>query len=139
MSILFDKQTLVLVPVADRVYSDINRDYMLEPIDTVVDGDSLTQKILFVLGTPLGTRKWRPQFGCRAGMRLFDPFDKDTARWIKSDIIEALEDENNGLTDDVTNVKCVVEMGSNQTYIVTVGWTEPKLNKPNKTSFYLRA
>lgn len=140
MSILFDKQESVRPSsVGDRVYSDINRDYLLEPIDTVVDGDSLTQKILFVLGVPLGSRKWRPLFGCRAGTRLFEPFDSTTARWIRSDIVEALEDVNNDLTEDVTNVSCTVVLGENQTYIVTLGWTEPKLARSNKTSFYLRS
>lgn len=140
MSILFDKrESSTPVPVNDLVYSDINRDYLLEPIDTVVNGDSLTQKILFVLGVPLFSRKWRPLFGCRAGRRLFEPFDTTTARWIRSDIVEALEDPNNGLIEDVTNISCTVQLGENQTYIVTLGWTEPKLARSNKTSFYLRS
>lgn len=140
MSILFDKrESSTPVPVNDLVYSDINRDYLLEPIDTVVNGDSLTQKILFVLGVPLFSRKWRPLFGCRAGLRLFEPFDTTTARWIRSDIVEALEDPNNGLIEDVTNISCTVQLGENQTYIVTLGWTEPKLARSNKTSFYLRS
>jgi hypothetical protein len=136
--IFVKSESVVSLPVSDRVYSDINMDWTLEAIDTVVNGDSLTQKILFVLGTRLRSRKWRPLFGCNAPNRLFDPFDEVTASWIKTDLVNALENPNNDLVDDITDIRAVVQLGTKQTYICWVSWREPKLEKANEVKFNLR-
>ena len=131
-------ESVTPLPVSERVYSDINMDWTLEVIDTVVNGDSLTQKVLFVLGTRLRSRKWRPLFGCKAISRLFEPFDEVTASWIKTDLVTALEDPNNDLTNDITDIQAVVQLGTKQTYICWVSWREPKLEKRNDVTFNLR-
>lgn len=136
--ILFEKQeSRVPSDPRDRIYSDINRDYMLEAISTVVDGDSLVQKVLIVLGTPYRSRKWRPLFGCKVKSRLFEPFDAITADWISSDLISALEDPNNGLTEDIQDIIVNVVPGADQSYHCSVSWYEPKLGRNNSTNFKL--
>lgn len=125
---LFKKK--VSLPKDQTVYSGINADWKLEPLDTVQDFDSIYQDILMVIGTRKGSRKWRERFGSFCYNHLMEPFDSTTAGWIKSSIIEALEDPYNGLTKDITNVQCTVQTDHRtQTYYVSIWWDMPKLEK----------
>lgn len=121
-------KTKVNLPPADRTYSDINMDIKITVLDTVQDIDSITQKILFVIGTRKGSRKWHEKFGSRVYSQLFEPFDAQTAGWIATYMRTDIEDTDNGLTDDVTDVACtVVADKSTSTYVCALSWRCPKL------------
>lgn len=126
------------VPASEAIYSDINMDIKIELRDTVQDMDSITQKILFVIGTRKGSRKYREKFGSDVYKDLFEPFDDDTAGWIQTHITNALEDVDNGLTNDVVDVNVVVYRSVNQTYECSVMWRVPKLQEKNSINFALR-
>lgn len=126
------------VPANLAVYSDISMDIKIELRDTVQDIDAITQKILFVIGTRKGSRKWREKFGCLVYKDLFEPFDDNTAGWIQSHITDALEDFDNGLTNDVTDVAVVVYRSTNQTYECSVTWRVPRLEQRDSINFALR-
>lgn len=126
------------VPANEAVYSDINMDIKIELRDTVQDMDAITQKILFVIGTRKGSRKYREKFGSDVYKDLFEPFDDDTAGWIETHITNALEDIDNGLTADVVDVKVSVYRSVNQTYECSVMWRVPKLEEKNSINFALR-
>lgn len=132
----FIKQIKNVNGSVDFTYSDINIDYGSDPDTTVLDIDALTQKILLVLSTPIRSRKWRPNFGCRLYRRLHDPFDSVTAGWMGVDAKQALESIYNGLTQDVTNVKVtVVPDATTQTYWTSIQWTAPKLKTTGSVQF----
>lgn len=126
------------VPANEAVYSDISMDIKMELRDTVQDMDAITQKILFIIGTRKGSRKYREKFGSDVYRDLFEPFDDSTAGWIETHITNALEDIDNGLTNDVTDVKVSVYRSVNQTYECSVMWKVPKLLEKNSVNFALR-
>lgn len=126
------------VPANFAIYSDINMDIKLELRDTVQDMDSITQKILFVIGTRKGSRKYRERFGSLVMRDLFEPFDDNTAGWIQTHIRNAIEDPDNGLTDDVTEVRVNVFRSVNQTYECRVSWRVPLLETRDSISFAMR-
>jgi len=126
------------VPANEAVYSDISMDIKMELRDTVQDMDAITQKILFIIGTRKGSRKYREKFGSDVYRDLFEPFDDSTAGWIETHITNALEDVDNGLTADVTDVKVSVYRSVNQTYECSVMWKVPKLLEKNSVNFALR-
>ncbi len=51
----------------------------------------IVQSIRIILGTSPGERVMRPEFGCRAQERLFEPRNAATETLIQQDVIEALE------------------------------------------------
>lgn len=125
---LFKKK--VNLPKDKAFYSGINADWKLEPSDTVQDFDSIFQDMLMAIGTRKGSRKWRERFGSYCYNHLMEPFDEITADWLKTSIVDALEDPYNGLTKDVTDVQCRVQLDHNtQSYYVTLWWSMPKLEK----------
>ena len=133
---IIDKK--VNVPAGQAVYSDISMDIKIELRDTVQDMDSITQKILFIIGTRKGSRKWRERFGSLVYSDLFEPFDDETAGWIQTHITSALEDPDNGLTNDVTEVNVTVYRSTQQTYECSVSWRVPLLETTKSTSLALR-
>lgn len=128
----------VNVPASEAIYSDINMDIKMELRDTVQDMDSITQKILFVIGTRKGSRKWREKFGSLVYTDLFEPFDDETAGWIQSHISSALEEPENGLTNDITEIQVSVYRSVQQTYECSISWRVPLLETRDSTSFALR-
>ncbi|AXG66505.1 putative baseplate protein [Dickeya phage vB_DsoM_JA33] len=128
----------VNVPANEAVYSDINMDIKMELRDTVQDMDSITQKVLFVVGTRKGSRKWREKFGSLVYKDLFEPFDDETAGWIQTHIRDALQDPDNGLTNDITNVYVRVFRSEQQTYECYIAWRVPALEDKDSVTFALR-
>lgn len=128
----------VNVPASLAVYSDISADVKMEVKDTVQDMDSITQKVLMIIGTRKGRRKWREKFGSNVYQRLFEPFDDNTAGWIKTDIETALTDYDNGLTNDVVDVAAYVVRSTAQTYDCKITWRVPALETTNSVSFAMR-
>lgn len=119
-------------------YKDINIDYGQEAATTVFDQDALTQKILIVLATKYGSRKWRPFFGSKVYQHLFEPFDLITAGWIGQSIKQSLESTYNGLTEDIRNIRVeVLPDPETQTYYVKITWTAIKLQDRGQTEFNL--
>ncbi|WOL24683.1 baseplate wedge subunit [Yersinia phage fHe-Yen9-02] len=133
-------KTRVNLPPDQRTYSDIHADIKIQLLDTVQDIDSITQKILFIIGTRKGSRKWREKFGSNVYSQLFEPFDQQTAGWIQTYIRTAIEDPDNGLTDDVTDVNCLVVADSaTMTFVCSVSWRCPKLEQSNSINFAMRS
>lgn len=132
---------LIDVPVAERIYCDINSWIHLEPRDNVQNMDSIVQKILMVIGTRKGSRKWREGFGSDVYGYLFEPFDQRTADWIATYMRIALEDPVNGLTQDVTDIQCActASIQYDQTYTCLITWRCPKLEDTQKLTFAMRA
>lgn len=111
------------------VYADINRNWKLQPEDTVTDLLSLRQKILFVIATYKGTRKYRERFGSHVQKYLFEPFDQRTAGWIQSSIFQAIEDPANDLLEDVQLINVVVTPDfRTSSYYVKLQWRAIKLD-----------
>lgn len=114
--------------VNNRIYSDISFKWKMEPDDSVTDLHSLRQKILFILATYIGSRKWRETFGSHVEKYLFEPFDDTTAGWIKSSIAQAIKEPANGIHQDVVVVKIqVIPDSSTRTYWTQIVWRAPKL------------
>jgi len=129
---------VLLVDPNPSVYSDVSVDYGDASWTTVYDQDALTQKILMIIATPIGTRKWRPKFGSRIRSMLFEPFNNITASWIGSEVKSALESVYNGLSEDITNIKVVCKPDpTTDTYWVKIDWTEVKLSNQNSYQFNL--
>ena len=126
------------VPANLAVYSDISMDIKIELRDTVQDMDSIMQKILFVVGTRKGSRKYRERFGSYVYQDLFEPFDDVTAGWIQTHIRNAIEDPDNGLTNDVTDVKVNVFRSTDQTYECFISWRVPALETTDSINFAMR-
>lgn len=58
----------------------------------LVDGEEdIRQSICIILGTHLGERVMRPEFGCRVHELIFEPRDATTSSLIKKYVEEALE------------------------------------------------
>lgn len=131
-------QKKVNIPNSQATYSDISMDIKMELRDTVQDMDSITQKILFVIGTRKGSRKWREKFGSLVYQDLFEPFDDETAGWIKTHIQTALEDPDNGLNNDITDITVTVYRSTQQTYECSIGWRVPLLETKESINFALR-
>lgn len=122
----------------DTIYSDMGRSIGVSLIDTVLDHDSLVQKILYVIGTRKGSRKWRPKFGSDVAKYLFEPFDETTAGWIQTYSRLALEDPANGLVNDITDIQVIVQMAQEQTYLCTIAYRAPKLEARQQIRFAVR-
>ena len=129
----------VRLPPGKATYSDVNAWIKLENRDDVQDMDSITQKILMIVGTRKRSRKWRPNFGSDVYRQLFEPFDDTTAGWIQTYIKDALESPYNGLTDDVTGINVEVVRKVDQTYGVRIAFNVPKLEDKKTVSFSMRS
>jgi len=129
----------VKLPPGMATYSDVNAWIKLENRDDVQDIDSITQKILFIIGTRKRSRKWRPNFGSDVYRQLFEPFDDTTAGWIQTYIKDALESPYNGLTADVTGINVEVVRKVDQTYGVRIAYRVPKLETKKTIAFSMRS
>lgn len=129
----------VRLPPGKATYSDVNAWIKLENRDDVQDMDSITQKILMIIGTRKRSRKWRPNFGSDVYRQLFEPFDDTTAGWIQTYIKDALESPYNGLTNDVTGINVEVVRKVDQTYGVRIAFNVPKLEDKKTVSFSMRS
>lgn len=129
----------VKLPPGKATYSDVNAWIKLENRDDVQDMDSISQKILMIIGTRKRSRKWRPNFGSDVYRMLFEPFDDTTAGWIQTYIKDALESPYNGLTNDVTGINVEVVRKVDQTYGVRIAYHVPKLEDKKTISFSMRS
>lgn len=97
--------------------SDVSIDYADGPSDTVVDENSVIQKVLVVFGTPIGSRKRYEDFGCSVVTQLFEPFDSVTAGWIGTSLREAIDNQANELSELITEFRVSVSTDKvTQTY-----------------------
>lgn len=126
------------LPQKDVVYSDMSMYICMGKSDTVQNYTALDQKIMYVIGTPRGSRKYRPRFGSDVIKYLFEPFDVVTADWIKTYIRVALEDPANGLTEEITDVGVAVYMTAQETYLCVVQYRCPKLEEVREVKFSLQ-
>lgn len=126
------------LPSIDVVYSDMSAKICMVASDTVQNYNSIDQKIMFVIGTQKGSRKYRPLFGSDVLKYLFEPFDDVTADWIQTYTRVALEDPANGLTEDVTDINCSVFRSTNQDYLVIIQYRCPRLEQIREVKFSLQ-
>lgn len=88
--------------------SDVSIDYSDGPSDTVVNENSVIQKLLVVFGTPVGSRKRYEDFGARTVTHLFEPFDSVTAGWIGTSLREAVDNPANDLQELIAEFRVKV-------------------------------
>jgi len=123
------------------VFSDISQTAYIDSYDTVQEAKSVQQAIRMIIATPKRTRVGRPLFGSYVSTYLFDPFDLITGNKIQTEIIDALEDEDNGETNRITDISVDVVMDwVNISYWVQVKCKVPSLGESVNisTTFTLR-
>jgi phage baseplate assembly protein W len=87
------------------------------PFQTSTDGfffdltkttkDSVRSNLIHLLLTNKGNRLYKPNFGCNITQYLFDPVDEQTSENIKSEIIDAVQTNMQGI--DINSVNVVKE------------------------------
>lgn len=128
---------MITIP-SDAIYLDMSVNIGVSIDDTVFDHASVRQMVMYVIGTRKGSRKWRPKFGSYVASYLFDPFDDTTANWISTYARLALEDPYNGLVDTITDVGVLTQMAEGQTYLCTIAYTIPAINRREEVRFAMR-
>ena len=129
------------------LYSDINLFFGSVSIYNnsgliLTNYDAVSNKILHLLDTVLGTREFEPTFGSRLPELLFDPIDSITAWKLKNATIDAISKwitevsmnfANSGFTaypesyayQGIIDYKLLT---TNQNYTLTFGLTKPQIN-----------
>jgi hypothetical protein len=79
------------------------------------------QSIKIVLGTRPGERVMRPEFGCRAHERLFEPRNAATETLIQQDVFEALERWEPRI--EVQSVQVFTDEGPDGAFWVEIDYT----------------
>lgn len=118
-----------IVPITPIVikptFSDVNLSIdELSPTELVVDEEAIQKSIFMILGTPVGSRVFRRDFGAKLDALLFEPMDDITVQRIKSGIISAISRwETRLFLTDVT----VSPDYDNLQYFVSMSYTIPSL------------
>ena len=93
----------------------------------------IEQAILLILGTAIGERPMRPDFGCRIHDHVFGPANTATAGQIAYDVREALERWEPRI--DVADVRVSFDQISSGRVLIDVGYTIRGLNDPRNLVF----
>ena len=93
----------------------------------------IEQSIRLILGTSIGERPMRPDFGCRIHDHVFGPANSATAGQIAYDVREALERWETRI--DITDVKVSFDRISDGRIYVDIGYSARGLNDPRNLVF----
>lgn len=116
------------------VFSDVNMDLNTESqYDIVLDEESIQKSVTMILGTKIGSRVFRRDFGSNLESLLFDPMDDITIEKIKSDMITAIGKWENRI---VMNEVTVKPDYPNEQYFVRLGYTIPALGNRSATFLF---
>ncbi|HET9648065.1 MAG TPA: GPW/gp25 family protein [Microlunatus sp.] len=93
----------------------------------------IEQSIRLILGTAIGERPMRPDFGCRIHDHVFGPANSATAGQIAFDVREALERWETRI--DITHVNVSFDRISEGVLYVDIGYAIRGLNDPRNLVF----
>ena len=93
----------------------------------------IEQAILLILGTAIGERPMRPDFGCRIHDHVFGPANTATAGQIAYDVREALERWEPRI--DVADVRVSFDQISDGRVLIDIGYAIRGLNDPRNLVF----
>jgi phage baseplate assembly protein W len=93
----------------------------------------IEQSIRLILGTAIGERPMRPDFGCRIHDHVFGPANSATAGQIAYDVREALERWEARI--DITEVRVSFDRINDGVLYVDVGYALRGLNDPRNLVF----
>jgi len=93
----------------------------------------IEQSIRLILGTSIGERPMRPDFGCRIHDHVFGPANSATAGQIAYDVRDALERWETRI--DVTDVVVSFDRISEGRIYIDIGYSARGLNDPRNLVF----
>ena len=91
---IFLQEIRMATKVTSYVFSDFDIDLPMQndgDIKQLTDLDSVKSSLINILGTRKGSRRMLPTFGCNLEAMLFEPLDNQTAHWIGTEILNAIE------------------------------------------------
>lgn len=107
------------------VFSDINPDVIVDsPYELVYNEESIRKSLETIFTTPLGSRPFNRNFGCKLSDLLFDPIDTFTATQIGRELVTAAKTWENRI--NTITISCVPDYIEQQ-YYVEVSYTIPQL------------
>lgn len=115
------------------VFSDVNLGLNTESLyELVYDEDSIQKSVTMILGTKVGSRVFRRDFGSYLEDILFDPMDDISVQRIRTELVSAIEKWERR----VILVSTVVKPDyANEQYYVALHYTIPALN--NKAATFI--
>jgi Bacteriophage baseplate protein W len=93
----------------------------------------IEESIRLILGTAVGERPMRPEFGCRVHEHVFAPADATTAGLIAYEVRQSLLRWEPRI--DVTDVAVEPDPDDPSTLYITVEYTIPRTNDPRNLVF----
>ncbi|MGB7983473.1 MAG: GPW/gp25 family protein [Candidatus Nanopelagicales bacterium] len=93
----------------------------------------IEQAIRLILGTAIGERPMRPDFGCRIHDHVFGPTNSATAGQVAYDVREALERWEPRI--DITDVRVSFDQLSEGRMLIDIGYSTRGLNDPRNLVF----
>lgn len=112
------------------IYSDVNFNPIIRPVELVTDGDAINQNIAAIFDTPVGSKWFKPPIGCNINALLWEPIDDITSDAIRYEMETALR-RNGENRINFTNV-IVLPDPDNQQYYVEIHYNAPQLNARNQ-------
>lgn len=123
----------VAPPTPIIVFSDVNLGLNTESqYEVVYDEDSIQKSVTMILGTKVGSRVFRRDFGSYLEDILFDPIDDISIQRIRTELISAIEkwEPRIILADAIVKPDY-----ANEQYYVALNYTIPALN--NKSASFI--